>query len=114
MFVLVIKLQVERPRFRVEFEGTADLAGEYGPKDASQRQSLLTLKFLTLTVSGLVIALKMSALPKLGRQRVIYNNSRHIGNVGWRLNEQTLMVFVQMLNSWKAKAVPLSVATGHV
>ena len=26
---------------------------------------------------------------KLGRQRVIYNNARHIGNVGWRLNEQT-------------------------
>jgi len=26
---------------------------------------------------------------RLGRQRIIYDNARFVGNVGWRLNEQT-------------------------
>ena len=38
------------------------------------------------------------SLLKLGRQRIIYDNARFIGNVGWRQNEQTYDAF-SLVNS---------------
>jgi hypothetical protein len=74
--------------FRVEFEGTADIAGEYGPKDANT-PIIADPEVSDFNRVWARYSFEDVGFAKLGRQRVIYNNSRHIGNVGWRLNEQT-------------------------
>lgn len=49
-----------------------------------------------------------NTLLKLGRQRIIYDNARFIGNVGWRQNEQTFDAFT--LKNTSIKNVTLNYA----
>jgi len=47
---------------------------------------------------------KSGGLYRLGRQRIIYDNARFIGNVGWRQNEQTYDAFAidqKTTNGWQ-------------
>ncbi len=72
----------------VEFEDTMALIDEYSPEDtkydivADPEGTEMNQGYLTYTgVDKLLI--------KAGRQRVILDNARFVGNVGWRQNEQT-------------------------
>lgn len=59
------------------------------PEGTEVNQAFLTYKGLADTTL------------KLGRQRVIFDNSRFIGNVGWRQNEQTYDAFTLANSSLK-------------
>jgi len=72
----------------VEFEDTMALIDEYTPEDtkydvvADPEGTEMNQGYLAYTgVDKLLI--------KAGRQRVILDNARFVGNVGWRQNEQT-------------------------
>jgi len=46
----------------------------------------------------------------LGRQTIIYDNARHIGNVGWRQNDQT---YDALTLKYKAPSLPLSLSYNY-
>ena len=73
----------------VEYEGIAAFGGRNYAPEASGRPVVLDptgdeLNRWWLQYSGLA-----DTSVKLGRQRLVVNNARVIGNVGWRQNEQT-------------------------
>lgn len=76
------------------FQSTRNFQSEYpvipDPKGAELNQAWLRYRGLPGTTF------------KLGRQRLIYDNSRFIGNVGWRQNEQTYDG-LSMTGTWLAK-----------
>ena len=63
------------------------------PEGTEVNQALLSYKGLADTTL------------KLGRQRVIFDNARFIGNVGWRQNEQTYDAFTVANTSLKDTAI---------
>ena len=63
----------------------AGLNGTGGSVIADPETTEVKQAYLSYSNSG--------ATAKLGRQRIIYDNARHIGNVGWRQDEQTYDAF---------------------
>ena len=63
----------------------AGLNGTRGSVIADPETTEVKQAYLSYSNSG--------ATAKLGRQRIIYDNARHIGNVGWRQDEQTYDAF---------------------
>lgn len=83
----------------VEFDNVSVL-GEQRYNDASLRPSAKTQYPVVADPKGtevnqafLSYAGLSDTLFKYGRQRIIYDNARFIGNVGWRQNEQTFDAF---------------------
>lgn len=79
-----------------EFENTSALFGE---SYNSTRNGKVVHSVIADPVGGELnqFWIRNASLPgtvlKLGRQRLIYDNARFIGNVGWRQNEQTYDAF---------------------
>ncbi|WP_169577661.1 alginate export family protein [Sinimarinibacterium sp. CAU 1509] len=72
----------------VEFEHTAALVDDYAPETAG-RPVVADPEGSELNRYGVQYAVTPEILLSAGRQRLIYDNARWIGNVGWRQNEQT-------------------------
>jgi len=72
----------------VEFEHTAALVDRYAPETAGY-PVVADPEGSELNRYGLQYAVTPETQLSVGRQRLIYDNARWIGNVGWRQNEQT-------------------------
>jgi hypothetical protein len=72
----------------VEFEHTAALIDDYAPETVGH-PVVADPEGSELNRYGLQYAITPGLLVSAGRQRLIYDNARWIGNVGWRQNEQT-------------------------
>ncbi len=77
---------------QAEYEGTVDLSEDaYNStlNGATTRAQVLDPQGDELNQAWLRYTGLPGTTVKLGRQRLIYDNARFIGNVGWRQNEQT-------------------------
>ncbi|WP_028294243.1 alginate export family protein [Oceanobacter kriegii] len=75
----------------VELEDTRALIDEYNPEDAQYNTVAdpVNTEFNRVQISYA----KDGVSAVLGRQRIILDNARFVGNVGWRQNEQTFDAF---------------------
>jgi hypothetical protein len=76
----------------VDFENITRLGSpDYNSTTNGQTQYAIVADPASTEVNQAFLNFKMSdsAAAKYGRQRIIYDNARFVGNVGWRQNEQT-------------------------